>query len=311
MPMERGDAGSLVTNLLLAVGVALAAAASVGPVAAQTWTQLAPVEAVRMSIRGLDGPEAVKYDPRHDRWIIANWAEGGDANDGFLTAAAAGTGAIEALRWGVGDEARPLKQPRGMALRGDTLWVADADGVHAFHRDTGDQLAFIDMTASEPGFLNDLAFGPDGALHVTDTGRSSVFRVHEGGWEIVAEGEELGSPNGITLEPGLDALVLVPWQGGPTLLALAPDGRTQGVATVDATRFDGVEAFEGGLVVAAQSDSALHVVRIGGRGRPFQKVPGRPADIAIDPNRRWVAVPYVDLDMVEVYALPEGAPPGR
>lgn len=293
-----------------AAGIALAATLAPGSVAAQGWTEMAAPEAVRITIPGLDAPEAVKYDARHDRWIIANWAEGGDANDGFLSVADAGTGAMAELRWAVGDDALPLKQPRGMALRGDTLWVADADGVHAFHRDSGAQLTFVDMTASDPGFLNDVAFGPDGALYVTDTGQSRVLRVKDGAWAIVSEGEELGSPNGITLDPVLDALVVVPWQGGPTLRAVAPDGSTRVAATVDGTRFDGVEPFEGALIVAAQSDSALHAVRPGGEGRPFQKVPGRPADIAVDPDRRWVAVPYIDLDMVEIYALPEGPPPG-
>lgn len=265
-------------------------------------------EARLFAIEGLSGPEAVKYDPVDDVYIVSNFGDDDDAeaNDGFLARVSAADGAVEVLRWAVGDDDRPLQEPRGMALDGDTLWVADARGLHAFHRATGAQLRFVDLTALEPGFLNDVAVGP-GGVYVTDTGTSRLIRLTDTGGEVVAEGEALGPPNGVTFDAGAGVFVVVPWEGGgDSLRAWDPVSRTLSIAgRTPGGRFDGVEVVDGALVVASQADSALHLVRRG-TGAPFQKVPGRPADIAVDTRRQRIAVPYIALDRVDVFPGPGG-----
>jgi hypothetical protein len=272
-------------------------------------TPLRGPEARLFSIEGLAAPEAVRYDPDADVYLISNFGSGDDpeANDGFIARARAEDGEIETLHWAVGDERRPLQDPRGMALSGDTLWIADARGAHAFARYGGAQLRFVDLTGLEPGFLNDVAVGPDGGVYLTDTGRSRLLRLSGDSAIVVAEGDALGSPNGLTYEPSTGAFVLVPWEGGgDSLRAWHPVFRTLTVrARSPGGRFDGVEVVEGRLVVASQADSALHWVGVD-RGVPFQKVPGRPADIAVDTRRGHIAVPYIALDRVDVFPGPPG-----
>lgn len=260
------------------------------------------------AIEGFSGPEAVKYDPVHDVYLVSNFGDADDdqANDGFLSRVSAEDGTIEALRWAVGDDDRPLQEPRGMALAGDTLWVADARGLHAFDRTSGAQLRFVDLTALEPGFLNDVAVAP-GGVYVTDTGTSRLIHLTDDGGEVVVEGEALGPPNGVTWDAASGRLILVPWQGGgDSIRAWDPVSRTLSiVGRTPGGRFDGVEVVDGALVVASQADSALHVVR-NGAGAPFQRVPGRPADIAVDTRRARIAVPYIALDRVDVFPGPGG-----
>lgn len=197
-----------------------------------------------------------------------------------------------------------------MDLQGDTLWVADDRGVHAYHRQTGEPLGFVDMTALAPGFINDVAVGGDGALYVTDTGESRVYRISGSEVTVVAEGEALGSPNGITWDGETGRFLLVPWTGGDALRAMDPaTGEVTIAARSPGGNFDGAEPWAGGFVVASQADSALHIV-VGEVGRPFMKVGGRPADIAIDTRRGRVAIPYIALDRIDVYALPAGSPGG-
>ena len=81
---------------------------------------------------GFSGPESGRYDPAQDVWFVGNFnGEGGarDAN-GFVSRISAETGEIEALRFAEGSAAYPPHAPRGMFITGDTLWVADIDGVH-------------------------------------------------------------------------------------------------------------------------------------------------------------------------------------
>ncbi len=285
------------------------------PAASAESAPLPTVDDRLFAIEGLAGPEAVKYDPDQDVYFISNFGDGGEerANDGFLSRVQAEDGTVVSLRWATGTDEVPLIDPRGMALDGDLLWVADADGVHAFDRRSGEHRQFVNMTALEPGFLNDLAVGPDGALYVTDTGTSKVYRLAPGGEpEVAAEGPDVGNPNGITWDPATERFVLVPWEGGGDRLRSwnPATGELGTHATSPGARFDGVEPMPGsggGLLVASQADSALHLVQ-GGVGRPVIRVPGRPADIAIDTRRGRVAVPYIALDRVDVWALPPAEP---
>ena len=280
------------------------------PVASQVEPfPVATADARLFSIEGLEGPEAVKYDPVQDVYFVSNFGPSPDedANDGYLSRVSAADGAIEQLRWAVGDEDRPLQEPRGMALSGDTLWVADARGLHAFDPVTGSQLDFVDLTALEPGFLNDVAVGQDGGIYVTDTGVSQLIRLDGRRGIVVATGPSLGSPNGIVLEPVSGRMILVPWEaGGDSLRIWDPVHRTLEIwATSPGGPFDGAEFSGSDLIVASQGDSALHLVR-SGTGHPFQKVSGRPADIAFDSRRGRIAVPYIALDRVDVFPGPPG-----
>jgi hypothetical protein len=260
------------------------------------------------TIEGLSGPEAVRYDPDQDVWFIANFGPGSSEErdgDGFITRVDAATGSITGLRFAEGTDVHPLHMPRGMFLTGDTLWVADVDGVHGFDRGSGVSLVFHDFSALEPGFLNDLAAGPDGVLYVTDTGRSALFDIVGGAVTEVLADTALGHPNGVTWDPVRESFVLVPWEPGHAVRLWRP-GETTTSTLGEATtgRLDGVEALGGMLLIASQTDSALHVRDAAG-SRPVVRVAGAPADIGIDTRRNRVAVPYIDLDRVDIWQLPD------
>lgn len=264
-------------------------------------------------IDGMAGPEAVRYDPEQDVYFVSNWSAD-EPNDGFVSRVGAADGVVETLRFAVGTEEVPLDDPRGMYLVGDTLWVADVAGVHGFDRTTGAHLAFHDFSAFEPGFLNDLAVGPDGRIHVTDTGAGRIYRIGEEGPGVVAEDEALGPPNGIAWDAVGERFLLAPWGGVQTLRAWSPaDGEVTEVAVSGGAFFDGIEVVGERVVVASQADSSLHVVRlrrVDAEELPttsiLVRVPGEPADIAVDDRRGRVAVPYIALDRVDVWRLPAG-----
>lgn len=257
-------------------------------------------------VEGFDGPEAVRYDPDQDVWFVANFGGDGDMRDanGYVSRLSAGPARIEELRFAVGTADRPLHAPRGMVLTGDTLWVTDIDGLHAFDRRTGSHLGFVDLTGLEPGFLNDVAKGPDGALYVTDTGRSAVYRVAGGVAAVAIEGAELGGPNGITLDEARGAMVLLPWEPDHWVRLWRPgEDDSQPLGPRTPGRLDGVEAIDRRLLLASQTDSSLHLLD-GAGSRRVIRTGGAPADIGVDTRRRRVAVPYIGLGRVDIWQLP-------
>ncbi len=275
------------------------------PVEAPAPRSFSDSTAFLFSIDGLSGPESVRYDPDQDVYFISNFNGPGSERDGngFITKAAP-EGEILSLRFMTGTPDQPLHAPRGMFILGDTLFVADADGVHGFHRKTGKHLVFIDFSALEPGFLNDIAAGPDGALYVTDTGRSRIYRVKHRQVRVVEEDMLLGPPNGIAWDPEHARFLIAPWGGGQTLRAWVPEDRSLEIfAMSPGGYFDGIERVDGSVLVSSQADSSLYLIE-NGHGRVVIKTAGKPADIGIDTRRGRVAVPYVALDRVDVWKLP-------
>ena len=116
-------------------------------------------------------PESARYDASQDIWFVSNINGNPSQKDGngFIVrltpdgSAMDSTPFIESGRHGV-----TLNAPKGLAIVGDTLWVADIDAVRAFNTTTGAPIASIDIKGSK--FLNDVVAGPDGSVYITDTG---------------------------------------------------------------------------------------------------------------------------------------------
>lgn len=256
------------------------------------------------SATGLAGPEAVRYDPDQDLYFVANFnGEGGDRDENGFISTLSPDGTIQELEFMTGTSDHPMHAPRGMYITGDTLWACDADGVHGFDRNSGEQVAFVDFTEFEPGFLNDIAVGPDGALYVTDTGESRLYRISGSEATVVVDSLP-HAPNGIMYDEENERLILAPWNEARTFYAWNPaSSELEEVTTLDSGgNFDGIEIVEGSWVLASQVDSSLYIS--GDNSGVAVKTRGLPADIGIDTQRLRVAVPYIALDRVDIWDLP-------
>lgn len=269
-----------------------------------SWSSVQDSSDIVISIDGFSGPEAVRYDPDQDVYFVANFNgdAAGDAN-GFISKVSSG-GVIESLEFMTGTDEFPMHGPRGMYITGELLWAADADGVHLFNRVSGEHQEFIDFTEFEPGFLNDIVQGAGENMYVTDTGTSKVYIIEEGMPALLVENLP-APPNGIARD-GDNQIVLAPWRGELQFVALdeSESGYFDYVRAQSGGNFDGIEFLDGRLIAASQADSSLHVL-FDGEDHIAVHVPGRPADIGIDTERRRVAVPYIALDRVDIWQLPE------
>lgn len=271
---------------------------------ALTWETVQDATHRVHTVTGFDGPEAVRYNPAQDLYFVSNFTGGGNDRDanGFISSVSP-EGMIDSLQFMTGTDEHPLHAPRGMYIIGTTLWAADIDGVHGFDTTTGEQTDFVDFTEFEPGFLNDIVAGPDGNLYVTDTGGARFYIIEEG---TPSEVMELPfSPNGITLDPESQQLILAPWN--EVMEFHAYDIESESLTVFDQARiggnFDGIEFYQGRLLSASQIDSSLHVTH-DGMDQVIITMPGRPADIGLDTQRNQVAVPYIARNEVDIWQLP-------
>ena len=259
------------------------------------------------TLTGFEGPESVYYDPDQDVWFVSSFTGNPGERDGNGTVARVAGDDLTDIRytWASASNEHPFHAGRGMTVQGDTLWVADLDGVHGFDRESGDQLVFVDLSHLEPGFLNDVAASDDGTVWVTDTGGNRLIQVRPEAGVEVALGDRVGAPNGILWDGSAQGFWLAPWTQPDTVFMWHPLGDGFSVAGVvpNATNMDGLVGWFGWVLVGVQSDSAIHVLGPDGFHRRWIELPGRPADIGADRSRDLLAVPYVSLNEVQIWQL--------
>src|SRR5688500_8606753 len=125
-----------------------------------------------MNITGFRNPESVRYDSAQDVFFVSNMVGYGSYEDGigYISRVSAADPRLAAVFIESGHGGVELNAPKGMAIHGNTLWVADIDVLRGFDRRTGVPLATIDFASHGAVLLNDVAVAPGGELRVTDTG---------------------------------------------------------------------------------------------------------------------------------------------
>jgi len=313
--MRRVIVGSIVSALLLGC-------AKEQPAADSTAGQTSAAQAATAQKIGETGnlkvPESVRYDAELDVFYVSN-INGNPSqkdNNGFIAKVRAdSTGVVTMLAEG-GKNGVTLNAPKGIAIKGDTLYVADIDAVRMFNRRTGAPLGSVDLRAQKATFLNDVAVGSDG-VYITDTGivfdakggmsHPGVNRIFKLSGKTVTEaakGDSLQNPNGIAWDAAGNRFVLAPFAGTsiqgwtpgqatPTTLASGPGG------------YDGIEVLSNGnILVSSWTDSTVQVVHGGSHMMPLVKGVASPADIGVDTKRNVLAVPLFNGGKVEYYRLP-------
>jgi sugar lactone lactonase YvrE len=271
-------------------------------------------------VDGLSGAEAVSYDSAHDAYYVSNvnGSVGVKDGNGFITRITA-DGRVNALHFIQGGRnGVELNGPMGSRIRDDTLWVLDIDALRAFDAGTGAPLATVDLRPLQPLLPNDLTFGPDGDIYITDTGlhvspdgtseQTSTDRIY---WvtrgrrvTVVLEDSLLNAPDGIAWDPRGERLLLAPI-GGRTIQAWQPGHREPMDLVAGPGAFDGLEVeADGRVLVTSWNDSSVlelrgrHLVRrIGPLGAP-------PADISLDARRRRLGVAFLTANRFELWTLP-------
>jgi sugar lactone lactonase YvrE len=299
-------------------GSSVAQAPETTPAPAPTPPPTAPAATKVMVVEGFLTPESVLHDSTQDIYFVSNinGAPTAKDNNGFISRVRA-DGAVENLKFIEGGKGGVvLNAPKGLALQGDTLWVADIDVVRAFNAKTGAFLNSVSLASLAAVFLNDIAVATTGALYITDTGirfddvgnilhpgPDRVFRIGPDRQVTVAvRGDSLGRPNGIALDPAGKRFVIVMF-GGKSILTWKPGDKVPTVIAKGAGGFDGVVVAGGKIFVSSWADSTVATYETGQEVKVVSGVPS-PADIGYDAKRRRLLIPIFSGTRVEIWQLP-------
>jgi hypothetical protein len=272
--------------------------------------------AIGVSVDSLDAPEAARFDPELNLYFVANINGNplGKDGNGYITRLGR-DGTVDSLKFIAGGRGgAKLDAPKGMAIKGDTLWVADIDAIRIFNKKTGKQLGSVSLSG-QAKFLNDAAVGPDGAVYFTDTGSiddgqggmkhtgpDRIFRLEGRKATVAYEFADGPAPNGITWDSAGASFIVVPF-GSESIYRWAPGDTAATVIAKGPGMMDGIEPLDGGrFVFTSWVDSSLHVLEGDKVTRLIGGLPG-PADIALDRERNRIAVPSLTNDRLDFVDL--------
>jgi len=259
---------------------------------------------------GIKMPESAYLDADSGVLFVSNVGGGGGADkdgDGYISKLTL-EGKVVTARWVTG-----LNAPKGLRSRGGTLWVSDIDRLIGIDIAKGEISDTVEIDGAK--FLNDVACDGQGAVYVSDTLASKIYRYQDGKVSVFAEGDELESPNGLLVHK--DRLIVAAW-GLTTDFSTKTPGRLFAVDLADPSKtlitkqptgnLDGVEAAgENGYVVSDWNAGKVFYVKSDGSTRLLLQLPRGAADLAYLPDHRLLIVPQMLENKVTAYEIPQAS----
>ena len=216
---------------------------------------------------GLKNPESVVYDAVTKSFYVSNVNGEGGAKDGngYITQVDE-SGKLKKAEWVKG-----LNAPKGLALKGNTLWAADIDEIVEIDV----KAAKIVKKISVPGavFLNDVAASESGTVFVSDTLGNQIYKYDGKTATPLTSKDNLESPNGLYVDG--DHLVVASWGAiksfsekpkvAGKLFTVSFDGSAKKAVSKSFGNLDGLEKVKDSFVVSDWVSGKIYKVSSKGK----------------------------------------------
>lgn len=262
----------------------------------------------------LGAPESVVWDADNKVWYVSNiWGDPTTVDGvGWITRLDP-FGEIMDAHW-----VERLNAPKGMALHGGKLYVADITELVIIDTATGAIGERIQVTNAQ--FLNGVAAGSDGTIYTTDTLANAIFSyVPDSGQEpaLFAQDAALNGPSGVLVED--QRLVVTSFgafgDNADVAQLSAIDLGTKAITQIGTLegKLDSIVA-DGDRYIVSDIRGPIHTVQLAGglsvQARDAVAKDGlqSAAGIGFDPVRRIVAIPDTVGSQVVLVSLDFDAP---
>ena len=253
---------------------------------------------------GFKNPESVIYDKKNDVIYVSN-VNGPPAEkdgNGFISKLSM-DGDIITLEWVTG-----LNAPKGLAIVGDHLYVADIDTLVEIDIAGGKISRRYPIEGTK--FLNDTVAADDGTVYVSDTFGNTIYSLKDGKVAPWLSSAELISPNGLCLEKdrmlvgsaGIFGENPVPGEFLAVSLADKTISSASGGKLIGA--LDGVEAARGGgYYVTDWAGGKIYLIRHNGTFQVLMTLEQGTADIDYIRSKDTLLVPLMMSGKVVAYKV--------
>lgn len=258
-------------------------------------------------LRGMDGPASFIVDPATGAYYVSNvaGAPGAKNKKGFIAKIDGEGKLIDRHFIRSGRNGVTLNAPKGLAISGDDLFVADIDAVRRFDKNSGKLLGVIDLAFLGAKFLNGLAFGPDGQLFVSDTIGNVIYKIDlKKNYQVtfLARGAGLGHPNGMVYENRHQRLLVAPSNSGK-IIAVDMSGQLLTVYRGVFKDLDGIDLDgQGNIIVSDFGAGKIYRIKKYSSVEVLRKNMVTPAGISFDARNNRVLVPSFEGDIVFTFS---------
>lgn len=277
---------------------------------AQSHAQAAPTLNQVWETSGFEAPESIAFDRASSAYYVSNMGQGGPmAKDGNgYIAKVDKSGKIETKSWIPG-----LNAPKGVAILGKNLYVADIDQVIVIDIANANIVKKIEVPGAV--FLNDVAVDAAGSIFVSDTIKSEIFRIIDGKAESWLADSRLEQPNGLLATK--THLIVAAWGviTDPATFGTKVPGHIKSVSFADKSikslgdgspvgNLDGITAGKDGSLIATNwlSGEILHQ-KIGEKETVIGKAAMSAADHTYIGEENLLVVPITMQGKVIAYKL--------
>jgi sugar lactone lactonase YvrE len=255
----------------------------------------------------LKNPESVIYHPGSDSLYVSNVNGSPDAKDGngFISRLT-DEGDIAELRWLEGFDA-----PKGLALRDDTLYVADIDDLVVV--DINSKSIIKRYPVSTAKFLNDVAIDQQGRVYVSDMATNEIYRLADDTFALWMADPNLEAPNGLLIEG--NKLIVGSWGNMTDGFATEVPGHLKTIdldsrdiqSLGDGTsvgNLDGVEADgRGNYLVTDWMNGRLLLISPNGSSETLIEFEQGSADHTVMPEKNLVIIPMMMQNDVVAFRI--------
>jgi len=261
-------------------------------------------------LHGLDNPESVIYDSKLKHLYVSN--VNGQPNDkdgnGYISIISL-DGKIINKKWMVG-----LNAPKGLALFGRNLYIADIDELVVIDIDYGRIVKKYKVDDAK--FLNDVAAAPNGDIYVSDMLTNRIHRLTKNTFSVWVESDDLESPNGLFVLG--DDLIVGAWGAMTEGFSTDIPGHLKRISIQDKTissigdgspigNLDGVEAAdqEGFYVTDWMNGKLFYISNTGGVSTLLTLVQGS-ADLEFIVKKGLIFIPMMNDNKILAYKVNDG-----